>query len=295
MTTKKQWSLTLAHGVAQWIVYPVCYYLIQYRKKVVRKNLCMAFPNKTKQEIKHLEKQFYHHFCNMIVEIILGRTYSQQDILQFITTHHIPEMEAQCKAHKGCFIMLGHFINWEWVSIVAVQLTQNKVDCGIVYKKLKNDFFDNLIKRLRERRGGFLIEMNKLLRIIVSRKNATPPTPTYYAMLADQRPRKHSKQHWTTFLGIETDVLTGTEQLAVKYQFPVYYAYIRIKENNQYDVTFMPIYIPQEEGKLPEGTITERFTRLLEQNVKEIPDRWLWTHNRFSHRKPQEDKYETKQ
>ncbi len=279
-------SLTIAHGFARWILYPLCYYIIRYRRRVVHKNLTMAFPNKSSQEIQHIEKSFYRHFSNMIMEILIGGRFTQEDILQFFTCHQMEEMEAQCRAHNGCFIMMGHFINWEWQSIVAVPLTKTGLDCGIIYKKLYNPFFDHLMKRLRERRGGFFIEMNRLLRIIVERKKTDKPIPTYYAMLADQRPNAKAKAYWTNLLGIETDVYIGTEQLALKYQLPVYYAYIRILPNGHYDVTFESLYIPQQETALPSGEITERFTNILERNIQEVPDRWLWTHNRFSHRKP---------
>ncbi len=279
-------SLAIAHWVARWALYPMCYYVVRYRKKVVHKNLCKAFPQKTKQDIRQLEKSFYRNFARMIMEIIVGRRFTPEDILQFITYHNVPAMEAQCKAHNGAFVMLGHFINWEWISTLATPLSTNGLEFGIVYRRLTNAFFDRLMIRLRGQRGGFLIEMNRLLRVIVERKNATQPMPTYYAMLADQRPRLRTKPYWTTLLGIETDVLMGTEQLALKYQYPVYYAYIRILPNGHYDVTFEPLYIPQNEGTLPAGEITERYTRILEKNIREIPDRWLWTHNRFSHRKP---------
>ncbi len=281
--------LAIAHWLSRWIVYPVCYYLIRYRRKVVRKNLCLAFLHKSEAEIATIERHFYRHFARMIGEIIVSARFNHEDMLQFITYRKAEEMRTQCEAHKGCFIILGHFINWEWQSITGAFLTRDGQEFGIVYKRLRNEFFDKLVYRLRERRGGFLIEMNQLLRVIVQRKNEATPTPTYYAMLADQRPRKRAKPLWTTLLGIETDVLMGTEQLALKYRFPVYYAYIRYLADGRCEMTFEPLYIPEQETHIAIGEITERFTRILEKNILEIPERWLWTHNRFSHRKPKEE------
>ncbi len=279
-------SLAIARWIARWIIYPLYYYIIRYRRKVVQKNLCLAFPQKSKQDIIALEKQFYRNFAQMIIEVIVGARFSQEDMLQFITFQNYEPMQAQCEAHKGCFIMLGHFINWEWQSIAGAFFTHHGQEFGIIYKQLKNDFFNKLLHHLRKHNGGILIEKNQLLRTIVHRKNAENPTPTYYAMLADQRPRVTTRRHWTTFLGIETDMLMGTEQLALKYHFPVYYAYVRYLEDGTCEMTLEPIYLPEQENDIASGTITERFARILEKNVLEIPDRWLWTHNRFSHRKP---------
>ncbi len=282
-------SLAIARWISLWIVYPVCYYIVRYRRKVVRKNLCLAFPQKSKHDIQQLEKRFYRNFAQMIGEVIVSARFSQVELLEYITYRNPEVVEKQCKAHNGCFLMLGHFINWEWQAITGAFLTRNGQEFGVVYKQQKNAFFDKLIHRLRERCGGFLIEMRQLLRVIVQRKNAATPIPTFYAMLADQRPRIKTTRHWTTFLGIETDMLMGTEQLAIKYQFPVYYTYIRYLANGTCEMTFEPLYIPEQDTNIPHGTITERFARLLEKNVLEMPDRWLWTHNRFSHRKPTEE------
>ena len=44
--------------------YLVVYRLIGYRKKVVRNNLTSSFPEKDIQEIKSIERKFYHFFCD---------------------------------------------------------------------------------------------------------------------------------------------------------------------------------------------------------------------------------------
>ena len=52
------------------LLYIPLYYGIKYRRKVVRTNLTNSFPEKTKEEIIRIEKQFYHFFCDYIVETI---------------------------------------------------------------------------------------------------------------------------------------------------------------------------------------------------------------------------------
>ena len=46
------------------IFFLVVYYLIGYRRSVVRDNLCQSFQKKKKKEILGIEKKFYHFFCD---------------------------------------------------------------------------------------------------------------------------------------------------------------------------------------------------------------------------------------
>ncbi len=279
--------LAVIHFVSRWLLFPLCYYVIRYRREVVTHNLQLVFSHKNKYERKQIERAFYLYFCDMLMEILLGRNFSAVQMRNFITLHRLPTMEQQCTEYGGCFIMLGHFMNWEWISSVAEQFHETGADFGVVYRRLTNVYFDALMQRLRKQKGGFVIEMGQLLRVMISRHNAPESRPTYYAMLADQRPRRsaRAKQYWTTLLGQEVGMMTGTEQLAMRFNYPVYYACVYATQRGFYEASFVPIYDPKE-GELPVGEITERFTRQLEKNIINQPERWLWTHNRFSHKKP---------
>ena len=51
-------------------LYLILYYLVGYRKKVVRENLKNSFPEKSSSELKTLEKEFYRHFTDVFIETI---------------------------------------------------------------------------------------------------------------------------------------------------------------------------------------------------------------------------------
>ncbi len=278
--------IRIGHLISRWVLYPICYYLIQYRKKVVRNNLQIAFPNKSIEERRQIERDFYLYFCDMLIEAWLGRNFSEEQMLSYVSLADEDVMDVNCQKYGGCFIMMGHFMNWEWTSALAIQLAKKNKDVGVIYKQLANATFDNIMQKLRSKKGGFLIEMDKLLRVMIERRNNANALPTYYAMLADQRPRKQAlaKQHETQLLGRTIGMITGTEQLAMKFQYPIYYAHLLSSKRGYYSARFIQIYDPAE-GKLPAGEITERFTRHLEKNILEQPARWLWTHRRFLYKK----------
>ncbi len=56
----------------------VIYRIIGYRKAIVFTNLKNSFPDKTDKELKVIMRNFYRHFCDIIVESIKGFTISEK-------------------------------------------------------------------------------------------------------------------------------------------------------------------------------------------------------------------------
>ena len=50
------------------ILYVLVYKVVRYRVKVVRQNMKAAFPDKSDTELRRLEREFYHHFADYVVE-----------------------------------------------------------------------------------------------------------------------------------------------------------------------------------------------------------------------------------
>ncbi len=279
-----KYRLHIAHGVSRWILYPVLYHVLRYRKKVVRENLRIAFPEKSAKERLMLEREFYSAFADMIMEILVGRRFSEEDMKNLVRINHKEEVAAHCKHYGGGFLMLGHFLNWEWGVDYANQFATCGIECASIYKRLRNPFFDKLMIAIRKQRGGSLVEMDSLLRTMI--RNRNNGHTVVYAMLADQRPRKQSAKIPMVFMGQDVNMLFGTEQLAVRFAYPVYYAFVTSHSRGHYEVDFHLIYDPDTESGLQKGEITKRFAEQLENNILQNPSRWLWSHRRFLHSRP---------
>jgi KDO2-lipid IV(A) lauroyltransferase len=58
-------------------IYLLLYRVIGYRKKVVYENLKNSFPEKTHEELKKIEKQFYHYLVDLFLETLKTLTISK--------------------------------------------------------------------------------------------------------------------------------------------------------------------------------------------------------------------------
>lgn len=267
--------LRVHHFLADWLIYPLVYYGVRYRRKLVDKNLRNAFPDWSQQQRDELRKRFYHSFADLIVETIYGYSISDAEIRERITYEHDDILAQACLEHGGAITMLAHIGTWEWAADFGRRYaTQGVVECN-VYRRLKNRYFNQLMLDIRAQRGGECIEKDVLLRRMIQLRNSK--VNAMYGMLADQKPSPRNAHVWTTFLNQDTAFLNGSEVLGKKFGFPCFYAYITSPKRGFYHIKLIPL---QSEH------ITEEYARLLEQNILDQPHLWLWTHNRWKFQRP---------
>src|SRR5690554_1001116 len=61
-------------------LYVLVYHIIGYRKKVVKNNLALVFPEKSTAERNRIAKAFFKHLCDIIFETIKAFTISEKEI-----------------------------------------------------------------------------------------------------------------------------------------------------------------------------------------------------------------------
>jgi len=269
--------LRLHYFLADTILFPLIYHIVRYRRKIARKNLRNAFPDKSWKDIKSLERRFYHFFADMIVETIYGFTADKAEISRRVKFTHLERLEDPAYTKGGCIIMLGHLGNWEWLADYSNQLQKPTTKSYNIYRRLKNTTFDQLLIQIRRRRGGDVLEKNMALRHIIT--NRQKGEPSIYTFLADQKPSAHALDYWTTFLNQDTPVITGAETIARKTGFPVVYVHTHRVKRGWYECDIEMIC--DDPANSDKNKISELFTRKLESNILEDPSIWLWTHNRW--------------
>ncbi len=268
--------LPVLYGISN-VLYWILYKLAGYRVKVVRQNLRNSFPEKSWAELLRIEKEFYSHLCDLIVEIIKLLTISETELKRRVS-HENPRFLDPYFQNGGSFItMASHVGNWEWL------LLANKLyigcDIDIVYKPLSSPFFEKLFLRIRSRFNTFPVPSTKILRIEVDRK----AIPRCIAMAADQTPGPEgSFAGW--FLNQPTLFFKGPQKISQMFLYPVFYSGIRKTGRGYYQLFVEKIEEPADKN---ENYILLEFARKLERDIQENPPYWLWSHKRWKHAIPQ--------
>ncbi|MBQ7258770.1 MAG: lysophospholipid acyltransferase family protein [Paludibacteraceae bacterium] len=268
--------LRVHYWCADWILYPIMYHVVRYRRKMTAKNLASAFPEKSEAEREQLARAFYHQFCDTIVESIYGYRCPDDEMRERVVFEHMDEVNRLVDAAGGGIFMLAHFGNWEWMASIQQWLSEGVTELN-VYRQLKNKAMDRLMLAIRAKRGGACVEKQRILREMV--RYRAEKRPMTVGLLSDQKPRPEVTRTWVQFLHQETGFLDGGEVLGKKFGFPVFYLYITRTERGYYHVNMRTLAAAPK--NTAEGEITKSYAQILEKNIQEQPELWLWTHNRW--------------
>lgn len=258
-------------------LYILLYRIFGYRKKVVHNNLNLVFPEKSDAEIKRITKVFYHHLCDMILESIKSLTISEEDMrkrYKFTNVELMQNIEAQ---HKSIILMCAHYGSWEWIFILQ---TYVKSKGNAVYKPLANKYFDRLVKRIRAKYNSYLIATKEVIPTLIQEKR--DGIISINGFVSDQSPKLNKAFHWNEFMGVNVPVHTGAEMLAKKLDMAVVFFKVKKIKRGYYETTFETITLNPKDYK--DYQITDIFLKLVEDQIREAPEYYLWTHKRWKHK-----------
>lgn len=259
------------------------YYLVRYRRKIVRKNLTESFPEKRLSEIIEIEKDFYRFFVDVFFETCKMTSISPSEMSLRMRFKNTEAVENVLKQGKSISLYMGHYGNWEWVSSLPLHL-EKQVVAGQIYQKLRNKNMERLMKQNRERMGAVCIEMHKTARSI--NELVAENKVSIIGFIADQSPARQDIGYYLRFLNHQIPVLTGSEKITKHYGFEAWFLDVKRVKRGYYEAEFVQIHEnPQSQ---PDFEITERYYRLLEQMIRRQPELYLWSHKRFKHAKEME-------
>ena len=264
------------YGFSNFLFF-IVYYLFNYRKKVVRENLCLCFPKKSLHEIKSIEKKFFQHLCDMFVESIKSISISEAEIRKRYKFTNIEEINKIEAANKSILLMCAHYGSWEWIFIIQRYVT---TDGYAIYKKIENKYFDQLVRKIRAKYNTNLITNKETFTSMRDHKRLGKKG--IYGFLSDQSPKLKSAYHWREFMNIKVPVHTGAEKLAKELDLAIVFFKTKKVKRGYYETTFKTVTLNPNEFE--NYQITDLFINYLEDMIHEEPAYYLWTHKRWKHR-----------
>ncbi len=264
--------LYLLSDVTAWFLHKV----LRYRYDVALVNISRSFPQMKYNEISSVLREFYKGFADIFFETLWSVRIARERGHKRLKMKN-PEVVRKIRDRgSSIIIVMGHKANWELSNAFHFSETGfEEKDVAVVYKKMSSSVSENLLKWIRQRNTEIiLIESKETVRFIYN----NPDRQLLYFFIADQNPPPGSKCI-TTFLSQPTQMITGPEQLARKFNLPVVYLDVRRKSRGQYLATFEEI--EENPSSSQEGEISTKFAELLQRSIRENPSEWLWTHKRW--------------
>ncbi|MBO7575354.1 MAG: lysophospholipid acyltransferase family protein [Bacteroidales bacterium] len=265
--------------------------VVRYRRDVVMHNLTKAFPEKYVWDLKPIRKAFYQHFGELIAEAVwFGGCRNPKRLRRArLVEFENPEQAARLfEQAPSIVVMYSHCGNWElyggmpnYCADFPSPFTEQNI-C-VVYRKLSSRAWDEVMRDNRfaplddrKHYAGY-IESQDLIRYAYTHRDEKKA----YYVNTDQRPYFVSPANLEVdFFGQRVQTMTGAAALARKFGMAVAYLSMRRERRGHYVMRYEPIC--EDASTLSLEEIMQQYYRLLEADIRQQPENYLWTHQRFA-------------
>lgn len=269
--------LRLLYGLSELTNF-VLFTLVGYRKKMVTEHLSLAFPEKSGEERRKIQKAFNRAFCDQWIETLKLLSISEQALKKRVPGNW-EVAEQLLTPDRPVYALLGHQFNWEWGSIVTQYQLSGRF-AGI-YLPQNNRAFDRLMLKIRRRSGAMLIPANDMRPAFRALRNM----PHMTGFMADQTPANVNAARWYNFLNRPAPFTTGPEKQARLMAATVILVSIIKEHRGHYRVKFT--LLCNDASQTAPGWITTEYVKHLQAELHQQPHNWLWTHRRWKRTIPE--------
>jgi KDO2-lipid IV(A) lauroyltransferase len=266
--------LRLADGLGRSVA--LLYRLLDgRRRRLVDRNLALAFPEKSPSEVDRLAKQVFGHLGSLAADLFRSEKEPIERLLSRIEIIGLEHARAAAASGRGVFFSTPHFGNWEWAALAT---GAQGFPVTIVARPLDNPLLEARLTAMREKSGCHIVSKRDAARTLLR----TLRSGGLVGILADQRAQPPDGMA-VPFFGRPALTTTSIARLAGRTGalfLPVVCLRVapgryRLVYSEPLDMTTLP---PEERGV---EKLTALVTALVESQVRAAPEQWLWLHDRW--------------
>jgi len=251
------------------------YLFAQRRRLITLQNLRKAFPEKSTAEITRIARGAFDNLAIMAAEFFDLPFFTKETLQQRVQIEGWEHYETALRKGKGIIALCAHFGNWELQAPVA-GLLMGKFTA--VYRPLDNKMLETVTFLARSAHGFCLIPKGQSGQIIREhlRKNEG------VAILLDQN---MDKRHgvFVDFLGMPACTAVSIASLAIQTGATVLPIFMVRQQDGRYHLVIKAPPPLDNTGDYQQDlfTNTQRFTKAIEEVIREYPEQWFWLHQRW--------------
>ena len=262
-------------------VFKLFYHLSPKSRLIVLHNLRRSFPEKDTNEIIKIAKGVYRHFAMVAAEFFNLPYINKENIHKWVEVEGLENAQAALAKGKGALSIVAHFGNWELLTIaIPMQIRP----MYIVYRPLDNPVIDNMVEYVRTMQGNELIPKGGSGKRIMELLKENQ----IIGILSDQNVAAYEGV-FVDFFGRPACTGVGLAVMAMRSDAPVVPVFMARQKSGKYKLIIKPaieaVCTDNYEADLQVNT--QRFTKIVEEIVREYPEQWFWFHQRWKTKKYQ--------
>ncbi len=242
--------------------------------------LRMVFGDRmSEKQLRRLNRRVVIHFAQMLFEVPHVLKLNLNNLHRYVFFENEKAFTDALAKGKGCFILTGHFGNWELMSAAVTLKFQTN---GIAVAR-PADFapVEELLMRLRTRFGTEIVPKKKAMKKLLmgTRTNKT------MGILQDQNVDWYEGV-FVPFMGKRACTNKGLALIAMKTGAPVIPVFSARQPDGRYRVVFEnEVDLVRSGSKLADTEEnTAEFNRIINKYIYWYPDQWFWFHKRWKTR-----------
>jgi KDO2-lipid IV(A) lauroyltransferase len=255
-------------------------YLLHRRlRRVGRRNLELAFPQKAPKERRKILRRVFTSLGRLLAEFCLFPSYTRGQVSQVAVYEGFENFESARQRGKGVLFLTAHLGGWEIGSFVH-SLHGNALN--VLVRALDNPYLDRMVQRYRTLHGNVIVDKQDFARGIIG---ALKAGETVGVLMDTNMVPPHGV--FVPFFGVPAYTTTLPARLALRTGAAVVPAFtIWDPQLHKYRIHFAPavqlVRTEDEEADLVANTAA--FTGVIEDYVRRYPEQWLWVHRRWKTR-----------
>ncbi len=250
------------------------------RRRILRRNLAAAFPEKSSDEIRRIARACVASFGAAVCEFLESPRFSRDELLSRVTVEGAEHVAAARARGKGVFLLSAHFGSWELGAIRAGLMGE---PISPVVRPLDNPLLEEELANRRTRFGNRLIAKKDAAREILRAMRANETV----AILVDQNVIAE-EAIFVPFFGRLAATNPSLALLQLKTGAAVVPAFTWPAGGGRYVLKFgtpiLPEEFPDSDRAERVRKATARYMEVTEAAVRGQPSAWLWMHDRWKTR-----------
>ncbi len=268
--------LLLAQG--RWLG-DLAYRLSRKYRNMGVANLQHAYPDMSSEECHRLIRQVFINFGMSLMEFLLFDRIGSEQLPLYVDTSGAEHLRNAYNQGRGVILVTAHMGNWEIAARYCTQIMGYPLT--VVARDADDPAATLLTNRIRER-GGYsvLSKGNAILGVVRALKQQH-----LVALLCDQ----NAEDLWVPFFGRPAGVVAGPAAIALRTGAPVVPIFCR-RHGRRHHFEALPAihYTPTGDKETDIRALMTEITAVIEQAIRKDPAQWLWIHNRWRSRPPEE-------
>lgn len=266
-----RWQMAVGGQIGRWIGK-----IAHRRRRIAEINLTLCFPEMTPIERASLLEDHFAALGIGFFEIAMAWWASDEKLRGLARIEGAEYLQQALDRGKGVILLTGHFTTLE----LGARFITWQQPFHAMYRPHKNPLFEAVMRRERERRSRLPPLSREDLRGLL--RAFKQGHAVWYA--PDQN---HGIRNslFVPFFGVPACTITATSRLATLSGAAVvpYFAR-RLAGSTGYEVIILPALESFPSSDLIADT--RRINELLEQQIRQAPEQYLWVHRRFKTRPP---------